>query len=154
MPTLANPDLGAIEFREEDVLSFSEGLPAFETLHRFLLVRKEEYAPFVFLVSVDSPETRFICVPVCLLDPDYGFELGPDEGAAAGLGEGAYSASAADPLVLAIVTLPHSAPATANLASPVVINLERRLAAQLILSGTGRSHVVPLRPWPAVEESC
>jgi flagellar assembly factor FliW len=154
MPMLACPDLGPIDFLEKDILDFPEGVPAFETLRRYLLVPKAEFAPFVFLVSVDSPAIRFICVPVCLLDPDYQFELGPDEGATAGLEEGVYLASSSNPLVLAIVTLPNSAPATANLASPVVVNTGLHLGAQLILPGTKHSHVTPLQPLATVEGSC
>lgn len=154
MPTLACPDLGQIDFLDEDILNFAEGLPAFETLRRFLLVRREEFAPFVFLVSVDSPATRFICVPVCLLDPDYRFEVAADEGSAAGLQAGVYSASSGAPLLLAIVTLPSSAPATANLASPVVINAGLHMGAQLILPGTANSHVTPLQPWVTVGAPC
>ena len=157
MPTLACPDLGQLDFLEEDILNFAEGVPAFESLRRFLLVRKEEFAPFVFLASVDSPAIRFICVPVCLLVPDYQFELAPGEGEVAGLNAGVYLASSDSsgaPLVLAIVTLPVSAPATANLASPVVVNAALHLGAQLILPGTEYSHVTPLRPWATVEEPC
>jgi flagellar assembly factor FliW len=154
MSTLACPDLGQFDFLEEDILSFPEGVPAFEALRRFLLLRKEEYAPFVFLASVDLPAVRFICIPVCQVDPDYRLELAAGEGAAAGLKDGVYQASSGDPLVLAIVTLPNSAPATANLASPVVLNAGRHLGAQLILPGSARSYVTPLRPWTAVEEPC
>jgi flagellar assembly factor FliW len=154
MATLACPDLGQFEFQDEDIISFPEGVPAFEALRRFLLLRKEEYAPFVFLASVDLPAVRFICVPVCLLDPDYRFELAAGEGAAAGLADGVYAASSGDLVVLAIVTLPNSAPATANLASPVVLNARLHLGAQLILPAATHSYVTPLRPWTAVEGSC
>lgn len=154
MPMLACPDLGQFDFQEEDIFRFPEGVPAFEALGRFLLLRKEEYAPFVFLASVDSPVVRFICIPVCLIDPDYQFELAAGEGAVAGLANGVYSASSGDPLVLAIVTLPNSAPATANLASPVVLNVGLHAGAQLVLPGTAHSHVTPLRARAAVEGTC
>jgi flagellar assembly factor FliW len=154
MPTLICPDLGPFDFVEEDILTFPEGIPAFEGLHRFLLARKDEFAPFTFLVSVDSPATRFICVPIRLLEPDYHFELAANEGTAAGLEAGVYPACVDDPLVLAIVTLRGTAPATANLASPVVINANRQLGAQLILPEMAYSHVTPLRPFANMEKSC
>jgi flagellar assembly factor FliW len=154
MPTLACPDLGRFDFRDEEVLDFPAGIPAFETLKRFLLAQKNEFAPFVFLISVDSPAIRFICVPICLLDPDYRFELAAGDETAAGLEAGLYSAASANPLLLAIVTLPNSAPATANLASPVVVDAKRRSGVQVILPGALYSHVTPLRPLAAVEESC
>lgn len=154
MPTLVCPDLGRFDFREEEILDFPEGLPAFETLKRFLLAQREEFAPFVFLVSVDAPSVRFICVPVCLLDPDYRFEIAAGDGSAAGLEEGSYSAASENPLLLAIVTLPDSAPATANLASPVIVEKEHGWGMQVILPGTAYSHVAPLRSMASVEESC
>lgn len=157
MPTLACPDLGQFDFREEEILDFPEGLPAFEKLKRFLLARRDEFAPFVFLISVDSPAVRFICVPIGLLDPDYRFELAAGaetDDPAAGLETGTYSAASVDPLLLAIVTLPNSAPATANLASPVVVNTTRRSGVQVILPGGTYSHVTPLSPRVVVEASC
>ncbi len=154
MPTLTCRDLGPIDFLEDDILSFPDGVPAFEALRRFLLVRDDNFAPFVFLVSVDSPLTRFICVPVSLLDPEYRIELEWNEGRPAGLADGIYTASSPDPLILGVVTLPNSAPPTVNLASPVVVNASLRLGAQLILPETPYSHVAPLRPSTAVEEPC
>jgi flagellar assembly factor FliW len=154
MPTLVCPDLGRFDYRDEEILDFAEGLPAFETVKRFLLAQKDEFAPFVFLISIDSPAVRFICVPVCWLAPDYRFELAAGDGAAVGLEDGIYSAASADPLLLAIVTLPHSEPATANLASPVVIDRKRRSGVQVILPGSVHSHVTPLRPLAPEETSC
>jgi len=154
MPTLACPDLGGFDFREEEILDFPDGLPAFETLRRFVLARRDEFAPFMFLISVDSPAVRFICVPVFLLDPDYRFELAVGDETAAGLEAGTYAAASGNLLLLAIVTLPNSAPATANLASPVVVDARRRSGVQVILPGDTHSHVTPLRPRAVVEESC
>jgi len=144
MPTLVCPDLGPFEFREEEILDFPQGLPAFETLKRFLLARKDELAPFLFLISADAPAVRFICVPVGRIDPGYRFELMAGEGAAV----------APDPLLLAIVTLPGTAPATVNLASPVVIDTTRRVGVQVILPSPAYSHVMPLNPHPAREAAC
>jgi len=154
MPTLVCPDLGPFEFREEEILDFPQGLPAFETLKRFLLARKDELAPFLFLISADAPAVRFICVPVGRIDPGYRFELMAGEGAAVGLADGVYSAAAPDPLLLAIVTLPGTAPATVNLASPVVIDTTRRVGVQVILPSPAYSHVMPLNPHPAREAAC
>ena len=154
MPTLVCPDLGELDFRDEEILSFPEGLPAFETLRRFLLVQKAEFTPFVFLVSVDSPTVRFVCIPVGVLDPGYHFEIASGDGAGTGLEDGIYSAAAGNPLLLAIVTLPGFDTATANLASPVVVDADRRLGVQVILPWALYSHVTPLQPRTTVEESC
>ena len=155
MPVLASPDLGQIHFLEKDVISFPEGVPAFEHLHTFLLVQPDEFAPFMFLVSTDSPATRFICLPICLIDPDYHFELDREEGARTGFEAGAYPVAApGGPLVLAVTTIQETAPATVNLASPILVDAERRLGAQLILSGTAYSHVAPLKTRGRLEGAC
>ena len=154
MPTLACPDLGRFHFEDEEVIRFPEGLPAFESLKRFVLAQREEFSPFVFLVSVDSPSVRFVCAPAGLIDPAYRFEIAPGDGVEAGLASGIYTADSRDPLLLAIVTLPESAPATANLAAPVVIDLERHWGTQVILPATTYSHATPLHSVARGGEGC
>lgn len=154
MPTLACPDLGQIDFAEDEILDFREGLPAFETLKRFLLVQKTEFSPFMFLVSVDSPTLRFVCIPINVVEPEYRFEITGGEGASVGLDDGVYSAAAESPLLLAIVTLPSQGAATANLSSPVVVDRSRRSGAQVILPWGMYSHLTPLQPGATVEAVC
>ncbi|MGD0579649.1 MAG: flagellar assembly protein FliW [Bryobacteraceae bacterium] len=154
MPTLATPGLGPFEYRDEDVLTFPEGLPSFETLRFFLVAQSAEFAPFVFLVSLERPSVRFVCAPVVLLDPDYSFELLPGEGQPSGLEPGQYSASSATHLLLAILTLPEHGPPTANLVAPVLIHPQRRLGVQVILAGSSYSHVTPLTSLSAGEAPC
>ena len=146
MPTLECPSVGRIDYAEREVLDFPAGLPAFETLRRFVLARVEKFSPFLILASLDSPGVRFVCVPIGLLDPAYRFELTPEESAAVGLPGGEYSADRPIPLLLAIVTLPGAGAATANLASPVVIDMESRRGVQVILSASRYSHAAALVP--------
>ena len=154
MPTLSSPGLGAFEYRDEDVLTFPEGLPCFESLRSFLVAQMAEFVPFVFLVSLERPSVRFVCAPVFLLDPAYHIELLPGEGAPSGLEPGEYSAASGEHLLLAIVTLPEQGPPTANLVAPVLIHPRRRLGGQVILAGTSYSHTTPLTPFPAGESRC
>lgn len=144
MPTITTPGLGPFEYRDEDVVTFPEGLPAFEKLRFFVLAQALEFAPFVFLVSLDRPSVRFVCAPVGLLAPDYRFELLPGESIPAGLEPGQYAADSGTHLLLAILTLPEHGPPTANLLAPVLIHTARRLGVQVILAGSAYSHVTPL----------
>jgi len=154
MPTITIPGLGAFEYRDEDVLTLPEGLPSFEALRFFLLAQLAEFAPFLFLVSLERPSVRFICVPICLLDPGYRFELLPGEGAPPSIEPGEYSAASPDHILLAILTLPEQGPPTANLIAPVLIVSRRRIGVQVILAGTSYSHVTPLRQPSAGEARC
>jgi flagellar assembly factor FliW len=144
MPTITTPGLGLFEYRDEDVLTFPEGLPAFEKLRFFVLAQAFEFAPFVFLVSLERPSVRFVCAPIVLLAPDYCFELLPGESIPAGLDPGHYAAASGSHLLLAILTLPEHAPPTANLVAPVLIHTARRLGVQVILAGSAFSHVTPI----------
>jgi flagellar assembly factor FliW len=144
MPTITTPGLGPFAYRDEDVLTFPEGLPAFETLRIFVLAQALEFAPFVFLVSLERPSVRFVCAPLVLLAPDYSFELLPGESIPAGLEPGHYAAASGSHLLLAILTLPEHAPPTANLVAPVLIHTARRLGVQVILAGSAYSHITPI----------
>jgi len=154
MPTLTTPGLGPFEYRDEDVFTFPEGLPSFETLRFFVLGQTPEFAPFVFLVSLERPSVRFVCVPVVLLDRNYRFELLPGELIPDGLEPGQYSAASGPHMLLAILTLPEHGPPTANLVAPILINPARRLGVQVILGGSAYSHVTPLLPLPDGGSPC
>jgi flagellar assembly factor FliW len=144
MPTLDSPDLGPLEYQTEDLIDFPLGLPSFEALHRFLLAQRPDFAPFLFLVSVDRPAVRFVCLAASALDPNYGFEVLPDEEGHGVIPPGPYLARATAPMILAVVTVHRDCPSTANLLAPLVIDAERRVGVQLILGGSAYSHVTPL----------
>ena len=154
MPLLESPDFGSFDYAAEDVITFPEGLPSFESLHRFLVLQIERFAPFVFLVSVDQPSTRFTCAPVTLIEPNYRLELTGDEGQVLGLPPGVYPGPGSDPFVFAVLTLPEDGAPTANLLSPVVIDPRRHLGAQLILAGHAYSHIAPVFRQPAEAAAC
>lgn len=154
MPTLTTPGLGQFEYRDADVFTFPEGLPSFETLRFFVLAQTPEFAPFVFLVSLERPAVRFVCAPVVLLDRNYRFELLPGELIPDGLEPGQYSAASGPHILLAILTLPEHGPPTANLVAPVLIHPARRLGVQVILGGSAYSHVTPLTPLSAGGAPC
>ena len=143
MPQLTAPDLGEFRFSAEDLITFPEGLPAFEHLHQFLLVTRDNLRPFIFLVSAEQPTVRFVCLPVQILRPDYGFEL-----AASDCGwlapPGGYHASSPELDVFVILTLSEGAPATANLMAPVVVNLKEQIGMQVIDGGSPYSHRHPI----------
>jgi flagellar assembly factor FliW len=154
MPTLNSPDWGNIEYRSEDVLVFPEGVPSFEHLRRFILVRTEQYTPFYFLTSEDRPAIRFPCLAICLLDPAYRAEVTQESSASGIFDPGEYSVGQPDILLLAVVTLPRDGEPTANLLAPVLIDSRRRVGAQIVLEGARYSHVTPLPGRSPTEGQC
>jgi flagellar assembly factor FliW len=122
-----SPKLGDVTYGPDDVIRFPQGLPGFEALREFLLVTREECEPFVFLAALEKPEialplmplapaTIGVAAPADLLAP-----LGPAGDNALGY--------------YAVVTIARDAAhVQANLRAPVVVNLDTRLACQVILS--------------------
>jgi flagellar assembly factor FliW len=137
MAFLETPRFGKVEYGEEAVVEFAEGLPAFETDTLFVLIEPPETSPVVFLQSLVHPELCFTTAPaVCI---DKGFRLKAMDADLEPIG-----GAAADLLCLAILTLREGRPPTANLMAPVVIHRRTRKARQVIQYDSGYLFEHPL----------
>jgi len=118
-----------IEFREQDIITFSEGIFGFPHLKRFVLVREAEIEPFIWLLGVDEP---YCALPVLDPRPTFSdFNPHPDAAPLGRIGLDSFEPA----LVLVVVVAPtDGATVTANLLAPIVINPERMIGIQLILS--------------------
>jgi len=143
---------GLVSYQAEQVITFPEGLPAFEEEREFLLIERPATAPVVFLQSLRRPDLAFITLPAMLVEPSFRLTPAPEDLEALGLDAGA-PVPAADLLCLAIVTIAEGAPPTANLMAPGGVNLQKRLARQVIQAGGPYSHQHPLAP-PPEEAPC
>jgi flagellar assembly factor FliW len=123
--TYASPKLGDVPYGRGDVLHFAAGLPGFEGLREFLLVTREECAPFVFLASLENAEVALPLLPWALAAGPHAALLVPamppnDDGAAV--------------VCYAVVSIgPQGREVIANLRAPVIVNLDDRTGRQLIL---------------------
>lgn len=127
--TVQTTRFGEIRVPEEQVLTLPHGMVGFPNLHRYVLVKHREDSPFHWLQSLESPELAFAVVNPLIFDRTYQITLGNTE---------TRLLKVDDPTHLqlwAVVTIPHGHPEkmTANLKAPLVINLQNRLAAQVIL---------------------
>lgn len=122
---------GEITIEEDQLITFPQGLPGFEDLRRFILVHPDEQLPFSYLQSAEEEALSFILTDPYLFEPSYEFQL-PDSAVSELEIE-----SEQDVLVRAIVTIKDKVEdATMNLLAPVVFNVRRRLAKQVILHDT------------------
>lgn len=131
---------------EGEIFEFSGGLPSFELDERFRLSRRAGLDPLLFLDSEREGGPRFICVPAAVVDAAYTVRLDEEAAAAVGLPPGEHAAAGAPFLVLSLLTFAEGSAPTANLLAPVVLNLERRLGAQVIQYETNYAVAHPLRP--------
>jgi flagellar assembly factor FliW len=129
MRRVESDQLGEIEVDEQGVIHFLEGIPGFESCHDFVLVDDEELAPFRWLQSLDDGAVAFVVVDPAIIFPGYQVHLGPSELAAIGL---THSDAAVVQVILTISEEP--AKTTANLQGPLLINAEKNLGCQVLLT--------------------
>lgn len=144
---------GIICYQPDQVVTFPEGLPAFEEEREFLLIEQSSTAPVVFLQSLRRPGLAFITLPAGFVAPPFQLAASPEDLEALGLPAGSLPIPGPDLLCLAIVTVAEARPPTANLMAPVVVNMRNRLARQVIMCDSRYSHQHPL-VLPSGETPC
>ncbi len=122
-------EMETIHVSEDAVLAFPEGVPGFERHRRFALVEDTRLAPFCWLQSLHDPLVGFLVVEPGLLMADYAFDISDPDVDLLGLDD----PSAVR--VLAILVVPENVRAmTANLQAPLIVNPQKRIAKQVILT--------------------
>jgi flagellar assembly factor FliW len=130
---------GVLEVREDQIITFPEGLPGFPGQRRFVLVDLQEGSPLKFLQSVDDPDLTFLVAEPLTFFPDYRVLVQPEDLAPIALEVPEQG------MVVAIVSVPEDfKQATVNLKAPVVINPETALGRQVILEGEDYGVRTPL----------
>lgn len=123
-------NFGEIEFAEDGVINFSEGIPGFRELKRYIMINDEE-SPFAYLQSIEDGNVSFIIINPYELKKDYTIEIKDQYVAALGGG------SAEQFSVFVITTLVSNLEAaTVNLLAPIIIQNETRQGMQVILENT------------------
>lgn len=127
--TLSGTRFGDIEFTDDDVVHFPEGLIGFPNSRRYVLLCAKPGSPFRWLQSLDEPALAFLCTDPAHYVADYAPTL--SERHARDLGMTAETAR----LVLCTAAIPKGKPEemTLNLAGPIVINAEVRRGRQIVL---------------------
>jgi flagellar assembly factor FliW len=121
-------DFGKIEVDKSDIISFDSGLPGFEDLEDFVLLPLAEESPFIIMQAVEDSDIAFVTVEPGNLIQNYEFEISDK------VEKNLKIESVSNLLILNIITLKDKIDnSTANLSAPIVINLEEKLAQQVIL---------------------
>lgn len=113
---------------DDAVIHFPDGIPAFGDIQNFSVSSNDDLNPFVKLTSVDGGGIGFLCVNPFELASDYKIKLNK------GNQRKLMATDADDMVVLAMVTrADRPENFTANLLSPLVLNMRNRVAKQIIL---------------------
>lgn len=113
---------GQIEYTEEDVLSFPDGLYGYDQHREFLVWNEKKFIPFQWLISLENPELMFPVVDPKLICPDY---------------DPNHRHTFEWDTMLVVVTMGDSVESvTANLRAPILLSTGKNVAKQVILTDT------------------
>ncbi len=131
--TFSSSRFGAIDYSNDDVVTFEDGLLGFPDCHCYLILEHKAGSPFRWLQSLDAPELAFLITDPSTFISGFAPALASDWANALKLDD------QTPRLVYTIVTIPSGRPdaMTINLAGPIVINAELRIAKQLVIEEEG-----------------
>jgi len=119
---------GVVDIQDNRVIDFPTGLPGFEGLKRFIIMEIEETKPIYWL---QSTEDKHISLPLILtfdIFHDYYIDIRDSDL------EGLQFESNTDLSIMNVVVIPEKIEEmTVNLAAPIVINVKRGIAKQIIV---------------------
>lgn len=121
---------GTIQFEENDIIQFPEGIIGFTQYKRYLMYERPQELPFMWLQCIDDPSLAFVIVDPSIFYSNYTIKVSESDVALLGL------ADIKDAKALVIVVIPTDDPGKtrANLRGPLVINPANKIGRQLVLS--------------------
>jgi flagellar assembly factor FliW len=131
---------GAVEIDDDRIITFAAGLLGFSSFKRYALLQPDDEGIFFWLQSLESPALAFVVTDPSLWVPEYQASIRRDQMEQLRLD------SLEDAQVFVIVNK-YDRSLTANLQGPLVVNIKRREAAQLVLAErrwTTRHEIVQL----------
>jgi flagellar assembly factor FliW len=119
---------GQIEVPEEKIIRFNGGIPGLECMKRCILIKVEETLPFYWLQSVEDGDIALPVINPLVIDEAYTpsvedsvldeLDLDREE----------------DLLIVNVSVIPQDVTKmTANMAAPLLINIEKNIGRQVIL---------------------
>jgi len=138
--------LGPFEVKDNEIIQFPDGLYGFENETRFALLPFSATidTPLQWIHSLKTPDLAFVVTDPNNYVPDYKLSLTEEDRKQIGL---EFDGSV---MVLAIVTIPQNPhEMTANLVAPIVINAQKLIAKQFVLTTPEyhtRHHLLPGEP--------
>jgi len=123
---------GAVKLQSEDVIDFPEGILGFNDLRKFVLLDDPNDEIFAWLQSCEIPQIAFPVLEPELFSQAYQVSLTKHDLESLQLfSQGDLKGRIRS---FSIITIPEDpTQMTANLKAPVVINIEKRLARQIVL---------------------
>ncbi len=128
-----------LEHSPDTVIRFEEGLFGFSDCKTFVLMENDEIAPFRRLQSTERPDVGFLVIDPSLIVANYHSIIPEREWESLDL-----STSAAGITLIICMIGPVSAESSGNLQAPLIINYEKMVGKQIILTDVQLSSRHPL----------
>ena len=121
---------GEIEFNDEAIITFKEGVPGFKELTKYIIIEDPEET-FVYLQSIEDESLSFVTMNPYILKKDYSINIKQSYIDSLGAGK------TEDLLVTVIANVQDKfEDSTVNLVAPIIIQSETKLGMQVILEET------------------
>lgn len=127
------------KFSPQDCIHFDEGLIGFPECKDFVLLENDDLAPFRLLQSVEHSEVGFLVLDPTLVRQDYYNEVPAREWESVGVQDGMPRLA-----FVSVIIGPSPEESTGNLQAPLLINCEKMIGKQVILTDSGYSVRHPL----------
>jgi len=144
MPECVTRYFAVMEYSEDAVIRLPNGLPGFEQEREFVLIDQPSHRPMVFFQSLRTPHLCFLALPVLSVDRAYRLAVTPDDLAVLQLDLSRQPKIGDEVMCLCFIASGEDRKMSANLLSPIVINIATRVAVQAIQTGCHYSHRHPL----------
>ena len=120
---------GQVDIDENLIITLPEGILGFEDFKRYIVLdHLEKESPFKWLQSVEEPSLAFVITDPLLFVPEYKAKISKDEVGGISLEDSSKA------LILVIVNIKRDhSEITINLQGPIVVNIEKKLAKQIII---------------------
>jgi flagellar assembly factor FliW len=131
--------------KQENLFTFPKGILGFEDIHEYVFLLNEKVEPFIFMQALGKSALCFVCIETFILDENYELQLSDAQTKELGLER------PEDALVLSLVTVKKKVEdITANLMSPIVINLKTCKAQQIIQENS--NYPVQFKIWESLKD--
>ncbi len=128
---IKSKNFGEIEFPEEAILEFPEGIIGYPDYKRFIIIEDKKIEPFKYLQSVDNPDFALPVINPFLIRKDYLVVVLQEEHQKIGL----KSLSQSEPWAALCVVVFNKdiKKSIVNLKAPILINTKEKKGIQVII---------------------
>lgn len=128
---------GEVEVDETRIISFPKGLLGFQSYKQYVLIESSEESYFWWLQSIELPELAFVVTDPSVFVPTYQVPLRKEQMEEMGL-------TSLEKAQVFVIVNKRGHVLTGNLQGPLVVDVEKRTAEQLVLSDRRYTTRVPL----------